>query len=127
MIAEHEGRALLGRQAAWPPGRFSALAGFVEPGESLEEAVAREVLEEAGVTVGEPRYVGSQPWPFPGSLMVGFIADYTGGEVRARDGELEDARWLTRAELSDAVAGRGPVGVPPAEAIARRLIDHWLV
>ena len=72
------------------------------------------------------RYLASQPWPFPASLMLGFLAEYAGGEIAARDTELEDARWFTRAELEDAVAGRGEVGVPPPEAIARRLIDHWL-
>jgi NAD+ diphosphatase len=119
-------RVLLGRQPTWPPGRYSALAGFVEPGESLEDAVAREVLEEAGVEVREPRYVASQPWPFPSSLMLGFMAAYAGGEPEARDGELDDARWFTRAELEDAAGGRGEVAVPPPLAIARRLIDAWL-
>jgi NAD+ diphosphatase len=119
-------RVLLGRQPTWPPGRYSALAGFVEPGESLEEAVAREVLEEAGVEIGEARYVASQPWPFPSSLMLGFMADHAAGEPVARDGELDDARWVTRAELEDAVEGRGELAVPPPLAIARRLIDAWL-
>src|SRR3954468_7363088 len=119
-------RVLLGRQPTWPPGRYSALAGFVEPGESLEEAVAREVHEEAGVEVDEPRYVASQPWPFPSTLMLGFMADHAGGEPHARDGELDDARWFTRAEVQDAVDGRGEIGVPPPLAIARRLIDAWL-
>lgn len=117
---------LLGRQPSWPPGRYSALAGFVEPGESLEEAVAREVLEESGVTVGPPRYVSSQPWPFPGSLMLGFVAPWAAGEPAVADEELEDARWFTRGELEAAVAGRGPLGLPPRLAIARRLIDGWL-
>jgi NAD+ diphosphatase len=119
-------RALLGRQARWPPGRYSALAGFVEPGESLEEAVAREVREEAGVEVAEPAYRASQPWPFPLSLMLGFEARAAGGEPAPRDGELEDVRWLTRAELAGAAEGRGPVQLPPPEAIARRLVDGWL-
>lgn len=117
---------LLGRQASWPEGRYSALAGFVEPGESLEEAVAREVLEESGVTVGPPRYVSSQPWPFPASLMLGFVAPWAAGEPAVRDEELEDTRWFSRPELESAVAGRGPLGVPPRMAIARRLIDGWL-
>jgi NAD+ diphosphatase len=119
-------RVLLGRQPTWPPGRYSALAGFVEPGESLEEAVAREVLEEAGVEIREARYVASQPWPFPSSLMLGFMADHAAGEPVARDGELDDVRWVTRAELQDAVEGRGERAVPPPLAIARRLIDEWL-
>jgi NAD+ diphosphatase len=119
-------RVLLGRQPSWPSGRYSALAGFVEPGESLEDAVAREVLEESGVEVTGARYVSSQPWPFPSSLMLGFEAAYVGGEPVAADGELDDARWFTRAELADAVAERGSVRLPPPLAIARRLIDRWL-
>jgi NAD+ diphosphatase len=119
-------RVLLGRQPSWPPGRYSALAGFVEPGESLEDAVAREVLEESGVEVTGARYVSSQPWPFPSSLMLGFEASYVGGAVAAVDGELDDARWFTRAELTDAAAERGSLRLPPPLAIARRLIDRWL-
>ena len=117
---------LLGRQATWPPGRYSALAGFVEPGESLEEAVAREVLEEAQVVVGPPRYVSSQPWPFPASLMLGFAAPWVSGEPVVGDEELEDARWFTRGQVRDAVAERGPLRLPPPLAIARRLLDGWL-
>ena len=119
-------RVLLGRQPSWPSGRYSALAGFVEPGESLEDAVAREVLEESGVEVTGARYVSSQPWPFPSSLMLGFEASYVAGEAVAADGELEDARWFTRAELLDAAAERGALRLPPPLAIARRLIDGWL-
>lgn len=130
-------RVLLGRQPSWPAGRYSALAGFVETAESLEEAVAREVLEEAGVTVRDPRYVSSQPWPFPSSLMLGFTATYAGGEATVRDGELEDVRWFAREEVA-AAAARGasasweaPAGetallLPPPVAIARRLLDGWL-
>ena len=117
---------LLGRQASWPPGRYSALAGFVEPGESLEEAVAREVLEEAQVVVGPPRYVSSQPWPFPASLMLGFSAPWVSGEPVIGDEELEDARWFTRAQVRDAVEERGTLRLPPPLAIARRLLDGWL-
>jgi len=117
---------LLGRQASWPPGRYSALAGFVEPGESLEEAVAREVLEEAQVVVGPPRYVSSQPWPFPASLMLGFSAPWVSGEPVIGDEELEDARWFTREQVRDAVSERGPLRLPPPLAIARRLLDGWL-
>jgi NAD+ diphosphatase len=127
MLVTKGDRVLLGRQARWPQGRYSALAGFVEPGESLEEAVAREVREESGVAVGPPRYVSSQPWPFPSSLMLGFTAPWAAGEPAVGDDELEDVRWFTRAELAAAVAGRGPVGLPPRLAIARRLIDGWLV
>jgi NAD+ diphosphatase len=126
MLVTAPGRVLLGRQASWPAGRYSALAGFVEPGESLEEAVAREVHEESGVTVGTPAYVSSQPWPFPSSLMVGFTAPWAAGEPAVRDAELEDVRWFTRAEVAAAAAGRGPLGLPPPLAIARRLIDGWL-
>jgi NAD+ diphosphatase len=118
----HDGdRAILGRQAHWPPGRYSALAGFVEPGESLEEAVAREVGEETGARVAEIAYRSSQPWPFPGSLMLGFIARWTSGEPVIGDGELEDVRWFTRDEIAS-----GSVKLPPRQAIARRLIEDWL-
>jgi NAD+ diphosphatase len=126
MLVEDGDRLLLGRQAAWPAGVYSALAGFVEHGESLEEAVAREVSEEAGVTVQDVRYVASQPWPFPTTLMLGFVARWAAGEPHARDDELEEVRWFSRAELEDAVAGRGPVALPPPLAIARRLIEGWL-
>jgi NAD+ diphosphatase len=126
MLVVDGDRVLLGRQPSWPPGRYSALAGFVEPGESLEDAVAREVFEESGVEVTGARYVSSQPWPFPSSLMLGFEATYVGGSPVAADGELEDARWFTRAELLDAAAERGSLRLPPPLAIARRLIDGWL-
>ena len=117
---------LLGRQPSWPPGRYSALAGFVEPGESLEEAVAREVREEARVEIGTPRYVSSQPWPFPSSLMLGFVAPWASGEPVIGDAELEDVRWFTRKAVQEAVAGRGELQLPPPLAIARRLVDGWL-
>jgi NAD+ diphosphatase len=127
IMVVHDGdRVLLGRQARWPPGRYSALAGFVEPGESLEEAVAREVAEESGVEVSDLRYRSSQPWPFPASLMIGFHARYAGGEPRAVDHELEDVRWFTRDELRAVVRGETEFHVPPPAAIARRLIDEWL-
>jgi NAD+ diphosphatase len=121
MLVTDGDRALLGRQAQWPAGRYSALAGFVEPGESLEEAVAREVREEAGVRVDDVRYRSSQPWPFPTSLMLGFLARWAGGEPVVRDGELEDVGWFTRQAIVD-----GDVQLPPPTAIARRLIDEWL-
>ena len=117
---------LLGRQPSWPPGRYSALAGFVEPGESLEEAVAREVREEARVEIGTPRYVSSQPWPFPSSLMLGFVAPWSSGEPVIGDEELEDVRWFSRKAVQEAVAGRGELQLPPPLAIARRLVDGWL-
>ena len=120
-------RLLLGRQARWPEGRFSVLAGFVEPGETLEEAVRREVREESSVDVGEVGYVASQPWPFPSSLMIGFHALADGeGEPRPRDGELSEVRWFGRAEVEAAAAGAAGVGLPPPYSISRRLIDAWL-
>jgi NAD+ diphosphatase len=125
-LVHDSGRVLLGRQPTWPPGRFSALAGFVEPGESLEEAVVREVGEETAVAVSDVRYVSSQPWPFPASLMLGFEAAYAGGEPHPHDRELEAVRWATRAELERAVVGEGDLFLPPPLAIARRLIEGWL-
>jgi NAD+ diphosphatase len=113
-------RALLGRQAAWPVGRYSTIAGFVEPGESLEDAVAREVLEETGVQVDRIEYHSSQPWPFPSSLMLGFTAQAVTHNVHLKDQELEDARWFTRAEI---IAGT-PV-LPPRQSISYRLIETW--
>jgi len=113
-------RALLGRQAAWPAGRYSTIAGFVEPGESLEDAVAREVFEETGIEVDEIEYHSSQPWPFPSSLMLGFSARAKNSQIRLRDQELEDAQWFTRADLA---AGR-PI-MPPNVSISFRLIEHW--
>jgi NAD+ diphosphatase len=126
VVDEERDRVLLGRQASWPARRYSALAGFVEPGESLEDAVAREVREESGVEVTGARYVSSQPWPFPSSLMLGFEARFVAGEPVAADGELEDARWFSHAELTDAAEGRGELLLPPPLAIARRLVDGWL-
>lgn len=114
-------RALLGRQHAWPPGRYSTIAGFVEPGESLEDAVAREVLEETGVQVSGVRYDSSQPWPFPSSLMLGFHARAAPGSPVRTSGELEDARWFSREEVR---ASR--VLLPPPHAISSRLIASWL-
>ncbi len=126
VVDEQRDRVLLGRQPSWPPGRYSALAGFVEPGESLEDAVAREVLEESGVEVAGAHYDSSQPWPFPSSLMLGFTVRYVAGDAVASDGELEDARWFTRQELEEAAAGQGETLLPPPVAIARTLIDGWL-
>jgi NAD+ diphosphatase len=125
-----DGRALFGRQAVWPEGRYSTLAGFVEPGESAEMAVAREVAEETGITVSDIRYVASQPWPFPGSLMLGFtsLADPAQELVVDRT-ELEDARWFTRAELREARGDRGKeprVLLPMRSSIAYHLINRWL-
>ena len=113
-------RALLGRQATWPVGRYSTIAGFVEPGESLEDAVAREVLEETGIVVDAVQYHSSQPWPFPASLMLGFMAHAVTFDIERRDDELEDARWFTRADL----AGGTPL-LPPSQSISFRLIEDW--
>ena len=113
-------RALLGRQASWPEGRYSTIAGFVEPGESLEDAVAREVLEETGVHVLEADYHSSQPWPFPASLMIGFAARAASSEVPRADEELEDVRWFSRADIASGVAG-----LPPQQSVSYRLIEDW--
>ncbi len=115
---------LLGRQAAWAKGRFSTLAGFVEPGETLEQAVAREVAEETGVAVTDVRYLGSQPWPFPASLMLGFRARAVGRAISLNDNELDEARWFTRAELR-AQEGRS-LTLARSGSISRWLIEGWL-
>ncbi|MSO72542.1 MAG: NAD(+) diphosphatase [Rhodospirillaceae bacterium] len=125
---------LLGRQAAWPPGMYSCIAGFVEPGETLENAVRREAAEETGVIIGESvgdvRYVASQPWPFPASIMLGFQAAATSAAISRNDLELEDCRWFTKDELR-AFGERNAAGpgfkLPNRYAIARLLIDGWLV
>jgi NAD+ diphosphatase len=117
---------LLGRQARWPEGRFSLLAGYVEPGETLEEAVRREVLEEAGVALDSVSYVASQPWPFPSSLMLGFSAVAERSDPKPGDDELAEVGWFERAELEAAARGDGPLMLAPHYSIARRLIDAWL-
>jgi NAD+ diphosphatase len=113
-------RALLGRQAAWPAGRYSTIAGFVEPGESLEDAVAREVLEESGVSVLDAAYHSSQPWPFPSSLMIGYTATAAPGVVPRADDELEDVRWFTRDDIAS-----GLPKLPPPQSVSFRLIEDW--
>src|SRR3984885_13677782 len=120
VLVDEGERALLGRQASWPVGRYSTIAGFVEPGESLEDAVAREVFEETGIEVDRIEYHSSQPWPFPASLMLGFTAHAVTTEVHLRDQELEDARWFTR----DALASNGAL-LPPRQSISYRLIEQW--
>jgi NAD+ diphosphatase len=124
-IIEHEGACLLGRQASWPRGRWSTLAGFVEPGESLEDAVRREVAEEAGVRVGEVRYHSSQPWPLPASLMVGFTGTALARDIDLRDGELADARWFTPEEIAAGLAD-GSFATPSRLSVSYQLLAHWL-
>ncbi|RJK98074.1 NAD(+) diphosphatase [Vallicoccus soli] len=123
-VVDADDRLLLGRQATWPEGRYSTLAGFVEPGESLEAAVAREVLEESGIVVDDATYLGSQSWPFPQSIMLGFRARAASTAITTDDEEIVDALWLTREELGARVA-EGSLRLPPAVSIARRLIEHW--
>lgn len=125
VIVEYQGACLLGRQAGWPPGRYSTLAGFVEPGESLEDAVRREVAEEAGVIVGDAHYHSSQPWPMPASLMVGFTASALSPTICLRDGELEDARWFTPQQLINALAD-GSLKTPTRLSVSYQLLAHWL-
>ncbi len=114
-------RCLLGRQSSWPEGRYSTIAGFVEPGESVEDSVRREVYEETNVHVGKVQYHSSQPWPFPSSLMLGFFAEATSSDVLLNDRELEDAQWFTRKDLRS-----GFPKLPFRISIARRLVDDWL-
>jgi len=124
MLVSAGDQCLLGRQSAWTPGMFSTLAGFVEPGETPEEAVAREVMEETGITVTGVLYHSSQPWPFPGSLMIGFRAEATRAVPRVDTHELEAADWFSRDDIRD-FANRG-MSLPRPISIARRLIEDWL-
>ena len=128
MLAEHAGRVLIGRQPGFPPGRYSALAGFVEVGEGIEEAVARELFEEAGVRATSVRYVASQPWPFPSSLMIACIADVADDAITLDTQELEDAIWVTRDEVAAAMAHAADARFlpPPAYAVAHTLFARWL-
>lgn len=114
-------RCLLGRQEDWPEGRYSTIAGFVEPGESLEDAVAREIVEESGITVGHIRYHSSQPWPFPSSLMLGFTAVAETTEISLNDGELAEAHWFTLEEVN-----KSSFKLPRRVSIARRLVENWI-
>lgn len=130
MLVEHEDKLLLGRQPRFPPKIYSALAGFVEPGETIEEAVAREVWEEAGVRVSDVRYLASQPWPFPSQMMIGCTSVAESAELTIDKTELDDARWFTRAELEDA-RNAGPGGnelliFPQRFAIAHLIVNWWL-
>jgi NAD+ diphosphatase len=130
MLVEHEDKLLLGRQPRFPPRMYSALAGFVEPGETIEEAVAREIHEEAGVRVRDVRYIASQPWPFPSQLMIGCTSVADDPELTIDTTELEDARWFTRAELMEARAagehGTELLYFPRPFAIAHHLVCWWL-
>lgn len=130
LVTDSQGRALLGRQPVWTPGMYSCLAGFVEPGESLEDAVAREVWEEAGIRVREAHYFASQPWPFPASIMVGFTALAEDGEPHPDPHEIEEVRWVSREEArtygeADA-PGEGGRFLPRRDSIARALVNAWL-
>ncbi|MGI9261155.1 MAG: NAD(+) diphosphatase [Woeseiaceae bacterium] len=122
VLVSRRDQCLLGRQGSWPEGRFSTIAGFVEPGESLEDAVRREVQEETDIRVGSVHYHSSQPWPFPSSLMLGFTASAESDDIHLNDGELEDARWFSRKELRS-----GFPKLPYRLSIARRLVDNWLI
>ncbi len=128
MLAVRGDKCLLGRQKAWRPGFWSCLAGFVEPGETLEQAAAREIFEEAGVRcTTRSDYLFCQPWPFPSSLMVGLILEADEGEIKVDESELETARWFTRAETASMMAGTNPEAfAPPRFAIAHHVIKAWL-
>ena len=122
-VVDDQDRILLGSQGVWEDNRFSILAGFVEPGESLEAAVIREMREEAGIEVAEPKYLGSQAWPFPYSLMLGYLAKYVGGDVVPDGQEIVKLRWFTREELK---AESAELLLPGKLSIARAIIEHWL-
>ena len=124
MLVTDGDRALLGRQPSWPEGRYSTLAGFVDPGESLEEAVIREVAEEVGVEVREVSYFGNQPWPFPASLMIGFFARAVTTEISVDHEEISDARWFTREEMRAEAEG-GTLVLPGGISISRSLVETW--
>ncbi|MEZ4676863.1 MAG: NAD(+) diphosphatase [Caldilineaceae bacterium] len=124
VLVQSDDRCLLARQSSWPAGRYSVIAGFVEPGESLEDAVKREVMEESGIEVGEIYYQSSQPWPFPSSLMLGFVAHAKTTEFDLIDNELEEARWMSRREIAQGIQ-EGSLKLPPGLSISRRLIESW--
>jgi NAD+ diphosphatase len=117
MLVRRGDEVLLARSPQFPKGMYSALAGFVEPGETLEGCIRREVREEVGIEIGEVRYFASQPWPFPNSLMVGFVAEYAGGELNPDPAEIQDARWFAADDLP---------GIPPPPTIARAMIDAFV-
>ena len=124
LVTDSDDRCLLGHQATWPEGRYSTLAGFVEPGETPERAVVREVAEEVGVEVAHPRYAGAQPWPFPSSLMLGYFAQALSTEITVDGVEITEAQWFSRSDLRTAVEG-GLVRLPGAVSIARSLVERW--
>lgn len=129
MLVHDDDRCLLGRQPRFPPGLYSTLAGFVEPGESIEEAVAREVLEETGIRITDVRYHSSQPWPFPSSLMLGFLARAASTDITVQADEMEDACWFSRDDLLASAPTdprHQPLLLPRADSISRRLIEDWL-
>ncbi|WP_247711104.1 NAD(+) diphosphatase [Qipengyuania vesicularis] len=126
MLVEHEGRLMLGRGLGWPEGSFSALAGFVEPGESIEEGVAREVLEESGVKVRDVTYVASQPWPFPSQLMIGCHSFTDDDSLTIDETEMAEINWYTLDEVKASLAGNGPFRAPPPHAIAHHLMHWWI-
>jgi len=120
VLVHADDQCLLGRQTRWPDGRFSTIAGFVEPGESLEDSVRREVREETNIRVGRCKYMASQPWPFPAALMIGFLAEGLSRDIQLNDGELAEARWLTRDDIAAET-----VVLPPRVSIAYRLLENW--
>lgn len=127
MLITHGNAVLMGRSPGWPEGMYSLLAGFIEPGETIEAAVRREVFEEAGVRVGEVSYLGSQPWPFPASLMFGCAGEAVSHEIKIDPVEIEDALWVTREEMADVFAGQHPKIKPARKgAIAHFLLENWL-
>ena len=126
MLATKGDRCLLGRGARFPKGFYSALAGFIEPGESIEEAVERELTEESGIKVTNVRYFSTQPWPYPSSLMIGCFAEAVNEDIKVDKNELEEARWFTRDEVKQMLAGKFQGAfVPPPLAIAHQLIKAW--
>ncbi len=126
LVKDRQDRILLGHQPIWPEGRFSTFAGFLEPGETFEQCVAREVLEESSIRVSELKYLGSQPWPFPASIMIAFEAVTDNPDDARGDGEeITDVRWFSRAELK-AAAADGSLLLPPSISVARKMIERWL-
>ena len=124
VVVDSQDRLLLARQTVWQPNHYSLVAGFVEPGETFEAAVAREVFEETGIRTTNPRVVGNQPWPFPASMMIGFFTEATTTDITVDGEEIAEAQWFTKDELVEACM-RGDVRLPTRTSIARRLIEHW--